>query len=430
MSTRLALTPAIGLFTGAMVSFGAVSMWLTGVHGSPSQATNPCTTTAAAQTTVGHRSVVRTTANTAGSSSQARHRPVLLDAFARAISAGPAGPHAVAASIANASTSSSPSPSPAPHPSFTPVTPNPTPDGGLVTPTPDATPGPGSSGISTPGSGTPTISPGGTNSTPTASPTPTPTATPTPTSTSSPPPTATLCLSVQNLGGSGTVNPDSTVQYAIVVWLTSGTGGSAKVSLTASRSGASPIFTICQPTGQSTCKVTGLTAGQHVEVQAQLTASDAASSSTTLTVSAKSAQAINSASATATVQVNPANSPSPSPSPTPTPNAGNGGTLPPVGLPGNNTTFPGVTNPAGNLGSAFPTVSPSPNAASAQVRHQRRIRTTDISAALPLTVRLVGGQVIGLAILAAAVTIAVARLSLRRQPPRHSDDSAGSTPAP
>jgi hypothetical protein len=174
--------------------------------------------------------------------------------------------------------------------------------------------------------------------------------------------------------------------------------------------------------------VTGLTAGQHVEVQAQLTASDAASSSTTLTVSATSAQAINSASATATVQVNPA--PSPSPSPTPTPNAGNGGTLPPVGLPGNNNTFPGVTNPAGNLGSAFPTVSPSPNAASAQVRHQRRIRTTDISAGLPLTVRLIGGQVIGLAILAAAVTIAVARLSLRRQPSRHSDDSAGSAPAP
>jgi hypothetical protein len=41
-------------------------------------------------------------------------------------------------------------------------------------------------------------------------------------------------------------------------------------------------------------------------------------------------------------------------------------------------------------------------------------------------VRLIGGQVIGLAVLAAAVTIAVARLSLRRQPARHGDNSPGS----
>src|SRR5215472_4445326 len=43
MTTRLALTPAVGLFTGlSMVSFGAVSMFLTGVHGSGVQATNAC----------------------------------------------------------------------------------------------------------------------------------------------------------------------------------------------------------------------------------------------------------------------------------------------------------------------------------------------------------------------------------------------------
>jgi hypothetical protein len=40
-------------------------------------------------------------------------------------------------------------------------------------------------------------------------------------------------------------------------------------------------------------------------------------------------------------------------------------------------------------------------------------------------VRLIGGQVIGLAVLAAAVTIAVARLSLRRQPQPPSKDGPG-----
>jgi hypothetical protein len=45
-----------------------------------------------------------------------------------------------------------------------------------------------------------------------------------------------------------------------------------------------------------------------------------------------------------------------------------------------------------------------------------------VSASFPLSTRLVGGQIIGLAVLAAAVIIAVARLSLRRQRPQHSHD--------
>ena len=45
-----------------------------------------------------------------------------------------------------------------------------------------------------------------------------------------------------------------------------------------------------------------------------------------------------------------------------------------------------------------------------------------MSASFPLDKRLIGGQLIGLAVLAAAVTIAVARLSLRRPRPQHSKD--------
>jgi hypothetical protein len=85
--------------------------------------------------------------------------------------------------------------------------------------------------------------------------------------------------------------------------------------------------------------------------------------------------------------------------------------------------------PTGDLGSAFPQVSPSATAASASAaasQHGHATRTVDLSAGLPLDVRLIGGQVIGLAVLAAAVTIAVARLSLRRQPAKHGEDSSGS----
>jgi hypothetical protein len=83
--------------------------------------------------------------------------------------------------------------------------------------------------------------------------------------------------------------------------------------------------------------------------------------------------------------------------------------------------------PSGDLGSAFPQVSPSPaTSAAADSQRTHETQAIDLSAGLPLDVRLIGGQIIGLAVLAAAVTIAVARLSLRRQPAKHGEDSPGS----
>ena len=57
--------------------------------------------------------------------------------------------------------------------------------------------------------------------------------------------------------------------------------------------------------------------------------------------------------------------------------------------------------------------------------HRSSTKAINLSAGLPLDVRLIGGQVIGLAVLAAAVTIAVARLSLRRQPQPPGEDGPG-----
>jgi hypothetical protein len=73
-----------------------------------------------------------------------------------------------------------------------------------------------------------------------------------------------------------------------------------------------------------------------------------------------------------------------------------------------------VTNP----GLAFPKVSPEPHASTTPPP----FRVTDVSASFPLDTRLIGDQILGLAVLAAAVTIAVARLSLRKQRPQHSRD--------
>jgi hypothetical protein len=84
-------------------------------------------------------------------------------------------------------------------------------------------------------------------------------------------------------------------------------------------------------------------------------------------------------------------------------------------------SIPGLPNPTSNAGAAFPqvlpTASPSPHA----LPPARAIPAADVSAGLPLNVRLIGGQLVGLAVLAAAITLAVARLSLRKRPRRGGD---------
>jgi len=227
---------------------------------------------------------------------------------------------------------------------------------------------------------------------------------------------------MQTLDGISAVDPHTKVRYAIFVWLTSGSGN-VKVTLSARPKSVSPAFSVCATTGTTKC-TTSVDTGQ-VELQAKVAAPDRPTKRFILTATATSSQASNSATATATVNIKPKN---PSPSSSPTPNAGDGGTLPPAaGLP-SGTTIPGLgVQPSGDLGSAFPQVSPSPAAsAAADPRHAHETKTIDLSAGLPLDVRLIGGQVIGLAVLAAAVTIAVARLSLRRQPAKHGEDSTGS----
>jgi hypothetical protein len=425
MTKRLALTPAVGLFAGlSVVSYGALSMLLTGVHGSRPASTTSCSSSSAAPATT--KAMVRSAAHAGTRAQRPAGRPVLLADAARLAQASTQAAANLTAGQVNATASQSSPPLPSTQPS--PSTSSPP----LPQPSPGSSASPGSSGLPQPRTATTTASkqpltPGGTLKSPIATATPTTTATSTPTSTPTTPPPGTLCMTMQTLNNVSAVDPHTTIGYAIWVWLTSGTNGTAKIKLSAKPSSVSPTFSVCSTTGKSSCTVGGLSAGLRVEVQAKLAAPNRPAKHVTLTATATSAQASNSASASATVDIKPKNKPNPAASPTP--NAGDGGTLPPAaGLP-SGTTIPGLgIQPTGDLGSAFPQVSPSasqPGAAGA-VRHGHTTQTIDLSAGLPLDVRLIGGQVIGLAVLAAAVTIAVARLSLRRQPARHDDGGTGS----
>src|ERR1019366_7023288 len=53
-----------------------------------------------------------------------------------------------------------------------------------------------------------------------------------------------------------------------------------------------------------------------------------------------------------------------------------------------------------------------------------RVRADTTAATLPLDPRLVGGQLVGLAVLAGAIAMAIARLSLRTQRPQDGDQKS------
>ncbi len=87
----------------------------------------------------------------------------------------------------------------------------------------------------------------------------------------------------------------------------------------------------------------------------------------------------------------------------------------------------GGTSPAG----LFPTVSPQPSTSPPSGgavlgrKHSRAIKAIPAADTLPLNPRLIGGQLAGLVVLAVAITIAIARLSLRPQRPQDGNGPPG-----
>jgi hypothetical protein len=213
------------------------------------------------------------------------------------------------------------------------------------------------------------------------------------------------------------VKPGGTASYEIFVWTTGAAADGATV--TVSTGGAAhveaPYYKVCSDAKDAVCTVGDLPTSQSDELVAAVRVRDAAPNGEkiTLTATAKATKA-TSFDAKATIDVVVPSSTSSSGSTSADSGVGDG--IPGSYVPDLNGG--GITTTSGQDPSGlFPTVTPSASAASAKTNKGRNVDATTVSSTLPLDSRLVGGQLAGLAVLASAIAIAVARLSLRTQRP-------------
>jgi hypothetical protein len=184
----------------------------------------------------------------------------------------------------------------------------------------------------------------------------------------------------------------------------------------------SPYFKVCSDAKDGVCTVGDLPTSQSDELVAAVRVRDAAPNGEkiTLTATVKATKA-TSADARATIDVTASSSASSSGSTSADSGVGDGipGTYVPNLNDGGLTTTSGAGDPSG----LFPTVTPSASASTShKAKKDPNVNATTVSSTLPLDSRLIGGQLAGLAVLASAIAIAVARLSLRTQRP---NDSGG-----
>jgi hypothetical protein len=244
-------------------------------------------------------------------------------------------------------------------------------------------------------------------------------------------------VSVQPLGTSAQVRPGHKAGFAIWVWSTRADSKSVTVDVHIAHASHvdAPQFSVCPSSGTASCGIGTLPAGQADELQAtaavQKSAANGERVKLTATASAKGASSFG---ASAAVQVTAATPPRTTTSPPATV------TLPPVTLPP--VTLPPVSVPPvaangsslGNPAGLFPTVSPAPSPSPSGTigfppARKRATRVANVSAIVPLDPRLIGGQLAGLAVLAGAIAIAIARLSLRKPKPQDGPGS-GKTDKP
>ncbi len=207
--------------------------------------------------------------------------------------------------------------------------------------------------------------------------------------------------------------PGGTITYSVWIW---STVPSHRVTASVAVDGQSvrmPRFGLCPAANGSTCRVGTLPAYQAFELlitdHVEKIALPGEQVALTVTVSGN-------AQAPASAPLSPAEASVSTvlgtPPATPTPiDTGTLGGVPPTTIPG----LPGTTVPPGSITSLFPVVTPSATPSPASSRQGRRkvVKATSTASSLPLDPRLIGGQLAGLAVLAAAITMVMARLSLR-----------------
>jgi hypothetical protein len=251
-----------------------------------------------------------------------------------------------------------------------------------------------------------------------------------------------MCLEVQPITTKSSLHPGDSASYAIWVWPSGGAASGVSVTISAKVAGGSvtPTFTVCPSASGRTCSVGGISKGSSDELQAKVKvpSGTAAGKQATLSATGKSSDASAPVPASGAVSVT-AKPSSSSSSPTPTPSTsttptGVGATLPAGVLPtipgstDPQATLPELPNPESSPGGLFPTVSPgasaSPSPYSATLPNARDVRVADAAATFPFSTRLMGSEIVGLAVLAAAIAIAIVRFSLRKPKPQHGKDSA------
>jgi hypothetical protein len=219
---------------------------------------------------------------------------------------------------------------------------------------------------------------------------------------------------------SSSVEPGGTASYEIFVWSTGAAADGATVSVSTGSAAdvEAPYFRVCSEAKGDLCTVGDLPTSQSDELVAAVRVRDAATAGEkiTLTATAKATKA-TSFDAKATIDVV-ASSSSSSSSSSSASTAGDGDSIPGAYLPGLSDGAYTSTSSSSNPSGLFPTVTPSASAsAAAKSKRDPNVDATTVSSTLPLDSRLIGGQLAGLVVLASAIAIAIARLSLRTHRP-------------
>jgi hypothetical protein len=307
--------------------------------------------------------------------------------------AGTIGPGSPSGSPSPSPTQSSPTQSSAPPPS---PTSSPTPKTSSTSPS--RTPSPSRS------------------TTPSKSPSPSPSKSPKPSKSPTPTPTTmpgAICVTASLVRRDSRPVPGGAVTYSIWVW---STVSSRQISATVSRTGQAtddPHFSLCPSIHGTTCSIGSLSGYQALEllvtdkIGKKATVGEGISLIVQVQGSAgtRSGGPLSPAEAAVSTVLGQQSSSSSSAIP---PGIGSG--LPPTAA-----GLPGTTVTPGGVSGLFPVVTPSaPSTPNPARRENRKVaKATTTASSLPFDPRLIGGQLAGLAVLAAAITMVVARLSLR-----------------
>jgi hypothetical protein len=223
---------------------------------------------------------------------------------------------------------------------------------------------------------------------------------------------------------STTVNPGGTSSFVVWVWSTN--ADSSNVSVVTTIAAASylttPSFAICPSASGATCTIASLPVGQVYELLVSVPVSTAAplGASVAFTATASATGAL-SYTASATEVVAAASSAT---------SSATSSVVPPlVGLP----PIPGTSVAPVNPSQLFPVVTPSPGTGSLglpNARSRSTIHAVGVSSTVPIDARLIGAQLVGLAVLAGAVTIAIMRLSVRKRLPAPATPPTPAPPTP